>query len=222
MQTVRTAQIQKCLVNGKRLNERRVLAHQIADLIAGLLIFLHVWPNNHGLRTQLFGLKHGHGRMHALYARNIATRGNNPAPPAADNERLIVQIWIVAFFDGGVKCVAIYMRYAQLEKFVMGNEAGRFAGSAALPVGSLVRVPQSRHNVCAPHLGGFSIRLGELPADPVISLVPDINSRCRAFGRPDELCQPRVGNKMNATNLRRMLGNAVDIMGNIVKKENRG
>ena len=64
MQTVSAAQIQKRLIDGKRFDKRRVLAHQIADLIAGLLIFLHVGPNNHGLRTQLFGLKHGHGRMH--------------------------------------------------------------------------------------------------------------------------------------------------------------
>ena len=83
MQTVRTAQIQKCLVNGKRLNEWRVLAHQIADLIADLLVFLHIGSENYGLRTQLFGLKHGHGGMHTLNARNIATGGNNPAPPAA-------------------------------------------------------------------------------------------------------------------------------------------
>ena len=63
-------------------------------------------------------------------------------------------------------------------------------------------------------------RLGELPADPVISLVPDINFVV-ALCRPDELSQ--LGRQqMNATNLRRMLGNAADIMGNIVKKENRG
>ena len=162
MQTVRTAQIQKCLVNGKRLNERRVLAHQIADLIADLLVFLHIGSENYGLRTQLFGLKHGHGGMHTLNARNIAAGGDNPAPPAANNERLVVQIRIVAFFNGSIKRVAIYMRDAQLEKFVMGNEAGRFASSAALPARHSLgaRAAIAAQCMSAATLGGFSIPLG--------------------------------------------------------------
>ena len=162
MQTVRTAQIQKCLVNGKRLNERRVLAHQIADLIADLLVFLYIGSENYGLRTQLFGLKHGHGGMHTLNARNIAAGGDNPAPPAANNERLVVQIRIVAFFNGGIKRVAIYMRDAQLEKFVMSNEARRFAGGAALPVGRSLgaRAAIAAQYMRAAALGGFSIPLG--------------------------------------------------------------
>ena len=143
----------------KEFNEWRVRAHQIADLIADLLVFLHIGSENYGLRTQLFGLKHGHGGMHTLNARNIAAGGDNLAPPAANNERLVVQIRIVAFFNGGIKRVAIYMRDAQLEKFVMGNEAGDLQ-VAQRRRSHLERVPQSRHNVCAYHLGGFSIPLG--------------------------------------------------------------
>ena len=162
MQTVRTAQIQKCLINGERFNERGVLAHQIADLIADLLIFLHIGSENYGLRTQFFGLKHGHGGMHTLNARNIAAGGDNPAPPATNNERLVVQIRIVAFFNGGIKRVAIYMRYAQLEKFVMGNEARRFAGSAALLVGRSLGARAAIAAQCmrAATLDGFNIPLG--------------------------------------------------------------
>ena len=162
MQTVRTTQIQKSLVNGKRLNEWRELAHEFADSIADLLVFLHIGSENYSLRTQLFGLKHGHGGMHTLNARNIAAGGDNPAPPAANNERLVVQIRIVAFFNGGIKRVAIYMRYAQLEKFGMGNEARRFAGSAALLVGRSLGARAAIAAQCmrAATLDGFNIPLG--------------------------------------------------------------
>ena len=73
-----------------------------------------------------------------------------------------MQIRIVAFFNGGIKRVAIYMRDAQLEKFVMGNEAGRFAGSAALPVRRSLgaRAAIAAQCMSAATLGGFSIPLG--------------------------------------------------------------
>jgi hypothetical protein len=49
-------------------------------------------------------------------ARDIATRRHNASSPAANDDRPIVQLWVIAFLDGGIKRIAIEMGDAQLGK----------------------------------------------------------------------------------------------------------
>tara|TARA_A100001015_G_C14471389_1_gene511875 strand:+ start:179 stop:475 length:297 start_codon:yes stop_codon:yes gene_type:complete len=98
--------------------------------------------------------------MHALNARNITARGNNPASAPANNNGFILQVGIVSLFDGGIKRIAIYMRHAKLEKFVMYDKSWRFAHAAASAVGQnlAARATVAAHTMRGG--GAFSIRLG--------------------------------------------------------------
>ena len=50
---------------------------------------------------------------------DITCRGNNPAPAAANDDRLVEQRGIIALFDAGIKGIAIDMCKAEAEQFRM-------------------------------------------------------------------------------------------------------
>jgi len=61
--------------------------------------------------------------MHAINAGVVTGRRNNPAPPAANDDRLIANVWIVAFLDGAEKSVTIDVSYAEAPKLWVRDEA---------------------------------------------------------------------------------------------------
>ena len=102
-------QIEKRLVDRQRLDQRRQRLHRLAHLAADPDIFRHVGPDHRGLRAQRQRLEHRHRRAHAEGAGDVAGRRDHAALAAADDDRPVGDLRIVALFDGGVERVAIDM-----------------------------------------------------------------------------------------------------------------
>jgi len=66
-------------------------------------------------------LKHRHGRVNTVKAGFVTSGRNNAAFPAADNDRLMLQRRIIAFFNGTEKRIAINMSDRQAAQLWMGN-----------------------------------------------------------------------------------------------------
>ena len=94
-----------------------------ADLAADYDIFGHVGLYDDGVRAELPGLEHGHGRTHAGLAGNVAAGGDHPALATTDDQRLVEQAWVVALFDRGIECVAVDMRDGEFEEFLVCDDA---------------------------------------------------------------------------------------------------
>ena len=124
-------EIEERFVDRQRLDQRRQRQHHRPHFAAGLGIFLHIGPHHFGMRTKPQRLVHRHRRPDAVGARDIAARGDDTAPAAADDHRLGGERGVVALFDGGVERVAIDVRDRQRRQFVMANEARRAAGRTA-------------------------------------------------------------------------------------------
>ena len=119
----RAGEVHKRLIDGKRLNHRRQIAHHLADGAACLGIFRHIGLDDDRIRTSLTGLEHRHGRANAISPGHIAA-GRNDAPNAAANDhRLVRKARIVAFLDGGIERVAVEMGDGKLEKFRMRDDS---------------------------------------------------------------------------------------------------
>ena len=64
-------------------------------------------------------------------AGDVAGRGHDAALAATDNQRLVDEVRIVAFFHRGVEGVAIDMGDAEVVEFIMVEEAGAAALTAS-------------------------------------------------------------------------------------------
>ena len=97
-------------------------------------IFLHVRPDDGGVRAQPPRLEHRHRRAHAEGARDVAGGQHDAALAAADDHRLVGERGIVALLDGGVEGVAIDMgdRRARRAPDGAAAAASRRPGSARL------------------------------------------------------------------------------------------
>jgi hypothetical protein len=120
-------ELQKGLVDGKRLNERRQVLHHRAHLPADGDVFLHVRTDDDGVGTGLQRLEHRHGRTHAVDPCDIAGGGDDAAFATADNDRLVRKVRIVALLDRRIKGVAVDMGERQAIEFGMIDEAGAAA-----------------------------------------------------------------------------------------------
>ena len=105
----------------------RIPAHQGTDLAADPFVFFHVRRNHHRVRASLQRLEHRHGGMNAVNASDIAGRGDDAAPPAADDDWAIGEGGIVALLDRGVEGVAVEMGDGEAIEFGMGDEPGAAA-----------------------------------------------------------------------------------------------
>ena len=124
VQPAGAGEVEKCLVDLDRLDQGRQLVHQGPDRFRRGGIFGHVGRHHDGLRAGAAGLEHGHGRMNAGCAGDIAGGGNDAArSAAADNHRLVAQLRAIALFDAGVEGVAIDMGDGKKLQLVMGDEA---------------------------------------------------------------------------------------------------
>ena len=106
------------------------------ELVAALPLFI---SKNHAGKPVLIGLgSHEISDFldllslpfeHAVDPRDITGRGDNAAPPAADNDRLVPYVGIVPLLDGGIKGIAVNMGDREREQLVVAGNAR----AAAIP-----------------------------------------------------------------------------------------
>jgi hypothetical protein len=126
------AEIEKSLVDRKRLDEWRHPQHRGAHSTPDVAVFRHVWPDHDRIRARRQRLEHRHRRAHAVEPRHITAGEDNPAGAAADDHGTIGEIGPFAFFDCGIKGVAIDMGDRQGVERGVRNQARRAAVAAPL------------------------------------------------------------------------------------------
>jgi hypothetical protein len=132
-------EVHERLVDRHRLDQRRELEHDRANVAADAAILLHVRANDAGVRAEPSGFEHRHRRSHAERARDVATGQHHAALAAADDHRLVGERGIVALLDRGVEGVAIHMRDRERVDLAMVQELRRAAtGAAPCSVGRVV------------------------------------------------------------------------------------
>jgi hypothetical protein len=109
MDALGAGKIKKRLVDGQWLDQGRQRLHGMAHLAADPDIFRHVRPDHDRGRAQRQRLEHRHGRAHAIRPGDVAGRRNHAALAAADDDRLVGDLGIVALLYGGVERIAIDM-----------------------------------------------------------------------------------------------------------------
>ena len=105
----------------------------MADFAANLDVFIHVGPDDNCVRAEFQRLEHRHCRFDAVNARDIASGGDNAALAAADDDRQVADVGVVAFLHRGVERVTVDMGDGKLVKLCMNGEA-RAAASRAAPL----------------------------------------------------------------------------------------
>ena len=83
-----------------------------------------------GARAKLQRPRHRHGRAHAVAPGDVAGGEHHAALAAADDQRLVDQIRMVALLHRGVEGVAIDMGNGQGGELGMGNDPRRAAAAA--------------------------------------------------------------------------------------------
>jgi len=94
----------------------------MAHLAADPDVFGHVGPDHDGVGAQRQRLEHRHRRAHAKGAGDVAGRRYHAALAAADDDRSVCDLRIIAFLDGGVERVAIDVGERQRRQRVMPNQ----------------------------------------------------------------------------------------------------
>ena len=123
MQALGAGEVEKGLVDGERLDQRRQVEHHGADLAADRGVFLHVGRDDDRVRTGLQRPEHRHRRAHAADAGDIAGGGDHAALSAADDDRLVLERRIVALFDRRIEGVAVEMGDRQAVQLGVADEA---------------------------------------------------------------------------------------------------
>ena len=116
----------------KRFDQRRQRLHGLADLAADADIFRHVGRDHDRGRAERQRLEHRHRRAHAEGAGDVAGRRHHAALAAADDDRPVGNVRIIALLDRGVERVAVDMGDRQRGQGRMPDQARRAAGAAAL------------------------------------------------------------------------------------------
>ncbi len=131
MQRLGSGEIEEGLVDRERLDQRRGLQHELADVPADGAVLAHLRLDHHGVRAELQGLEHRHGRAHAIEARDVAGGRDDAPPAAADDHRLVLQLRPVALLHRGVEGIAVDMSNRERAQFGMAQEAPASALTAA-------------------------------------------------------------------------------------------
>jgi hypothetical protein len=122
VQPLRACQVEKCLIDRQRLDQRRESEHRLAHFSANLNVFCHVGLYHGGLWTTPSGLEHRHCRTNAVGACDVAGGSHHATLAAADNHRFIGQRGIVSLLDRGVKCVAIDVGDAERRRLGVAHQ----------------------------------------------------------------------------------------------------
>ena len=120
-------EIEEGLIDRERLDEGRGLEHEPAHFPADGLVLAHVGPDDGRLRAKLERLEHRHGRAHAIDARDIAGGRDHAALPAADDDRLVAQLRVVALLHAGIEGIAVDVRDREQIELGVGEDSGRGA-----------------------------------------------------------------------------------------------
>ena len=131
MQPLGAGEVHERFVDRHRLDQRREVAHERADLARHAGIFLHVRRHIGGVRAELARLEDRHGGADAKGARHIAAGEHHAALAPADDDRLVGERGVVALFDGGVEGVAVDMGDRQRKQVLVAQQARGAAGRAA-------------------------------------------------------------------------------------------
>ena len=97
------------LVEAQRLDQRRIVGEDRADLLRDGAIDLEARLDEDQVGAAPLGGDRGHGRAHAEVARLVARRRDDAAMAAADRERLAAQSRIVALLHGRIEGVHVDM-----------------------------------------------------------------------------------------------------------------
>ena len=102
-----------------------------ADLPRDGDVLLHVRRHDDRVGTEPLGREHRHRRMHAVLPGDVAAGRDHPARAAADDQRLVGELGMVALLDRGVERVAVDVRDRETEQLLMSDQPRRAAGRAA-------------------------------------------------------------------------------------------
>jgi hypothetical protein len=131
MQPLGSGEVEEGLVDRDRLDQGRQRLHHGAHLAADMDVFVHVGLDDHGFGAGLQRLEHRHGRAHAADPGDVAGRGHDAAPAAADDDRPVAQFRPVALFHRRVEGVAVDMGQREGIELAVAREPGTAAGHAA-------------------------------------------------------------------------------------------
>src|SRR5262249_25427227 len=96
------------LIERKRLDDRRVLGENVADLPADLLVDLEAWPYEDQVRALAFRRYRRHRRADSELSGLVACRCNDAAlRRTADRNRLAAKLRIISLFDRRVERVHV-------------------------------------------------------------------------------------------------------------------
>ena len=129
VQPLGAGEVEECLVDRKRLDQRRQRLHHGPHLAADAHIFLHVRRDHDRLGAGFQRLEHRHRRANALDAGDVAGRRHDAALAAADDHGPVLQFRIVALFDSRIEGVAVDMREMQ----PLQARDGRSAAGCRMP-----------------------------------------------------------------------------------------
>lgn len=181
---------------GERFHEWCHLEHQVFRLAGCGCIFLHVGPDDNGVRAGFQRLEHRHGGLHAKGSRDIAASRDDSALSAAHDDGLVGEGGVVPLFDGGVEGVAVDVGDREAFRFRRAASCagcGR-SGSGAV-AGDPMMLKQSRHKalIAVPAPRGWAWR------SPRGSLEAKVSMRAWACG----LGRTRLASRVSATKCRR-------------------
>ena len=144
-------------------------------------IFRHVRPNHDRGGAERQRLEHRHRRAHAIGPRDVAGGRDHAALAAADDDRLVGKLRVVALLHRGVERVAIDMRQRQRRQRVVANEArgAAFAASPGLDVEVAEAIPaKTARTVACLAPGALTARRAPNAGRPA----PDGRRRCWSDG----------------------------------------
>ncbi len=104
-------QIQKSLIYRQGLNQRRERQHHLFDLFADLLIMPHPGLYDDKISAGLSCLPSRHGRPYTIFSCNVTGCSNNTALATTNNNRLILQVWIIPLFNRTIKRITVDMSH---------------------------------------------------------------------------------------------------------------
>ena len=125
MQGRGAGEVQVGLIDRQRLHQGREREHHGAKLLTDLPVAFHVRAHHDGVRAGLQGLEHGHGRVHAVGAGQVAAGRHHAAVGTADDQRLVAPLRVVTLFDRGIEGIAVEVGDGQFMQLRMAYQAHR-------------------------------------------------------------------------------------------------
>ncbi len=124
-------EVEKCLVDRDRLNERGQPPHLGAHRPPDFAVLRHIRPDHHCIRAGGQRLEHRHCGADAIKPRHVAAGEHDPARTAADDQRAGGQLRLLALFDRRVERVTVDMGDRQSFERRVADQSRRSTARAA-------------------------------------------------------------------------------------------